>query len=237
MCETAFRNLGITKYDVLDDGDDIVVIVERGVEAVLQRGVFDEFLSFGHEIKIENIAYHFEDLNWCQCHPVQIAFDRWKLVRDPFKIIARGLSGIKYFTNSDDDTRRKLINSLGHCELVLNLGVPVLQEYALMCIRNSGTEEFLKFDSVDEYYHRMEKEVRALRVGIEDVVPHDITAECRISFQRAFGISVGDQLEIESQLRSLNIQILGGEDAADEIDLRARKRYFGHFPSLYPLRE
>jgi hypothetical protein len=237
MVAAFMEKIKCCKYDVLDDGDDIVVIVEKGDEVKLLDEVKAGFLEFGHEVKIENVAYAFEDLEWCQCHPVEFAPNRWKLVRNPFKILKKGLAGTKYFNNPDDATRRKLINSLGHCELVLNRGVPVLQAYAEMCIRISGTDELLAFDSVDEYYDRIQKELRGMNRKISEIRSDDISAECRLSFQRAFGISVDDQLQLEEWFESLEIDILGSEDVCDKIDMIARVSHFGASSSVYSWRE
>jgi len=237
MVEEMMTRLRCPKYDILDDGDDIIVIVEKGWELVLKEKAFEIFLDFGHEVKIENIAYTFEDLEWCQCHPVEFEYGRWKLVRNPVKILTKGIAGTKYFTNPDEKTRRKLINSVGHCELVLNLGVPVLQSFGEALIRLSGTTELLKFDSVDEYYHRINKELKAMNVPLEKVKGREITFEARCSFERAFGITVSDQVELEEWLENLEVSILGGEEVADEVDMHARNRFFGSPTSLYSMRE
>jgi len=233
VAETMSR-MECPKYDVLDDGDDIVVIIEKGWEVVLRERVFETFLDFGHEVKIENVAYEFEDLEWCQCHPVQIDHDQWKLVRSPLKILSKGISGTKYFNNPDDGTRRKLMNSVGHCELVLNLGVPVLQEYAKMIIRNSGTDEFLNFDTVDEYYDRITKELKAMGKSLVEVKSRPITFAARQSFERAFSITVDDQLMLEEWFQGFDFPILGGDMVPDAVDMRTRNRFFGTHSSLYP---
>jgi hypothetical protein len=232
VAETMDR-IGCPKFDVLDDGDDIVVIVEKGWEKVLQEKAFDIFLDFGHEVKIENIAYSFEDLEWCQCHPVEVETGRWKLVRNPVKILTKGVSGTKYFTNPDEGTRRKLINSVGHCERVLNLGVPVLQSYAEMLIRLSGTRELLNFDSVDEYFHRVGKELKGMNCSITEVKSRVITFDARMSFERAFGIRVEDQCELEEWFENVTVPILGSVDVAEEVDMAMRNRFFGSPTSLY----
>jgi hypothetical protein len=237
MVAEVMERITCPKFDVLDDGDDIIVIVEKGWEEVLKEKVYDIFLDFGHEVKIENIAYKFEDLEWCQCHPVEIEQGRWKLVRNPVKILTKGIAGTKYFTNPDDRTRRKLINSVGHCELVLNAGVPVLQAYAQMCIRNSGTSELLKFDTVDEYYYRIQGELRKMNTTLDNVRAREVTFEARCSFERAFGITVEDQLELEGWFENLTVPVLGGVEVADEVDMAMRNRYFGSPSSLYTPRE
>lgn len=237
MAEEMMSRINCPKYDILDDGDDIIVIVEKGWENVVKEKAYNIFLDFGHEVKIENIAYSFEQLEWCQCHPVEVSSGRWKLVRNPVKILTKGIAGTKYFTNPDEKTRRKLINSVGHCELVLNLGVPVLQAFGEMLIRLSGTTELLKFDTVDEYYHRICKELKSMNVPLEEVKGRDITFEARCSFERAFGITVDDQLELEEWFKTLSVSILGGKEVADEVDMHMRNRYFGSPTSLLSLRE
>jgi hypothetical protein len=227
--------LGIVKYDNENDGDDNMIILEERDLDTFLRKVTEIFLSFGHEIKVEKIARTMEEVQWCQCRPVKIGEARYKFVRSPMKVLSKGLSGTKYFNNPDAMTRRKLIHSIGRCELVLNLGVPVLQEYALMCIRISGTTEMISYDNVDDYYFKVRLELRALGCKLEQVEALPISYESRSSFAKAFGISVELQLIIEERLRNLNPPILGRVDAIQEVDFAARELYFGSGLSIYPL--
>lgn len=237
MCESSLHASDYVRFDVLDDGDDIIVILEKDDMDHFLTIITEHMALFGQEIKIENVAEKFEDLEWCQCHPVEVDHDTWKLVRDPFKILAKGLCGTKYFNNPDDATRRRLVNSIGQCERVLNLGVPVLQAYAEMCIRVSKTDEMLKFDSVDEYYHRIGKELDGMGRTLDEIKAIPVTDLARESFERAFKISIDDQLHLESLFGDMDFEICGGEEIAEEIDIRLREAYFRLPTSIYPIRE
>lgn len=241
MCNEALERADIHKYDVLDDGDDIVVILEKGDELKLQSSVKATFLEFGHEVKIENVAYAFEDLEWCQCHPVQVDQGVWKLVRDPGKILGKGLSGTKYFNNPDEGTRRKLVHSLGLCEGILNTGVPVLQAYGRACVRWANTQDCLKLDTVDLLTDRIGKELGVRGVIDPRKYAHyldaEITPTARESFERAFGISVQEQYSLEEVLDGLELSLLGGESVPEEIDMRSRLNVSFAPSSVVSLRE
>jgi hypothetical protein len=68
------------KFELMDDGDDCVIIVEEEDFTRLD-GLAAHFLEFGFQIKRERTASVLEQLRFCQCHPV---FDgrRWVMVRN-----------------------------------------------------------------------------------------------------------------------------------------------------------
>jgi hypothetical protein len=90
---------------------------------------------------------------------------------------------------------------------------------------------------VDEYYHRIQRELRGMNMTLDDVRAREVTFEARCSFERAFGITVDDQLELEEWFENLTVPILGGVEVADEVDMAMRNRYFGSPSSLYTPRE
>jgi hypothetical protein len=209
-------------WDCFDDGDDCLLIVE----ATEQQAIVDQcpaiFLSYGHEVKIEKIAYEMSNVSWCQSSPIEYALGKWKFVRDPIKTMSCDLVGSKWKTSLQ--ARRRLLSSVGLCELILNLGVPVLQEYALAIIRASdGAKPFAMGDFLTSSIAiRAIRESRSVCSNIYDrklqqfhvkhmlrLNPQPITNEARISFAKAFGITEMAQLSIEAQLREWTIVLDG----------------------------
>lgn len=187
-------------YDMFDDGDDCLLIIERALLPWVLANVKAQFLEYGHEVKIEHVAYSLEEVEWCQSHPVRINDDVVKFVRYPWKVFSTAMSGVKYFV--DVGARRKLINTIGMAELILNLGVPVLQEYAIALMRNASTDKSIAFDQIDSMYYRVHRELQALNLKhLVKIDPHPVTDVARLSYAKAFGVSVTEQLQMESCLR------------------------------------
>jgi hypothetical protein len=193
----AFEEEIRVEYDLLDDGDDNLLIVEEDdLDRVIQL-LPDIMLSMGHELKIENVARRMEDVSWCQSKPI---YDgrKWKFVRDPIKVMSTCLVGTRWL-GLPDYVSRQFLAGLGTCEAALNSGVPVLQEYARALIRNSqGATE--RFDTNSGEWWRY---VRELRNRGSDV----ITDDSRHSFSRAFGIDLDRQHQMESTLRGWNFPV------------------------------
>lgn len=224
------------KYDILDDGDDCLLIVEEDTLQWVLDNVEAGFLEYGHEIKIENVARSLEEVEWCQCKPIVVKPGCVKFVRSPAKMLSTSLCGSKYFTS--EGARRKLVNTIGMAELVLNLGVPVLQEFATMMMRSAGTDKFIQFDEVDGMYHRIKHELRALNLKtLERLKPNPITDEARLSFSAAFGISIQEQLDMEEYFRRVVLRIDGLELLTDDVDVHSWTLNAYHTPELYSMRE
>jgi len=196
-------------YDILDDGDDCLLIIEAEELPYVENKIQETFLTFGHELKIENVSDSYEGVEWCQGHPVEVRPGLVKFVRNPWKLMSVALGGTKYF-DAPLKARRRLVNTIGNAELVLNLGVPILQEYALSLMRNAETNEMLKYTEADGYYHKLDRELKFLNARLidrRDPVP--VSDLARESFQKAFGVTPQDQIDMEEQLRSWKFQCSG----------------------------
>ncbi len=189
--ETQFK----FKYDLFDDGDDCLLIIEEENFSTVMEKLPPIVSTMGHELKIENVAREMSDVVWCQSKPI---FDgkRWKFVRDPIKVMSNCLVGTRWL-NKPEKTCREFLAGLGQCEAALNSGVPVLQEYARALLRNSQGAK-ARFDKDSGEWWRY---VRELRSRGSDV----ITAESRISFYKAFNITIDQQLTYEQTLSNWTI--------------------------------
>jgi len=192
------------RFDILDDGDDCLLIVEtEDLESVL-CDLPAAFLEMGHEIKIENIATTMEQVVWCQSSPIKFA-NGYKFVRNPIKVMSTALVGTRWL-NTSARVRREYLAGLGECELILNQGVPILQEYALALIRNSrGAKK--RFDDSSGEWFRYLRESRLYRRAKSGQFTSVILDDTRLSFAVAFGISIPDQIDIERQLADWNFSV------------------------------
>jgi hypothetical protein len=244
------------KYDILDDGDDCLLIVEQELLPWCEENLYAEFLSFGMEIKLENISTTIEGVEWCQSHPIEYAPGKYKFVRDPVKGLSSGLGGVKYVDS--ERVRRKLVNTIGMAEMVLNLGIPVMQSYAMALTRNASNtapgwrvlrqrsskqrhrmqQDHVTLTASDPMYFRVHQELRAMNMRqLERLDPQPITDEARISFHRAFGITVEEQLEMEQFLDSWTFPITGCQDLLEDFDVTSWSLTSASTPEAWPMRE
>lgn len=202
-------HMQLRKWDCLDDGDDVVLIIERSSLHKLDN-LFETFLHFGMEMKIECITDNIHKVLFCKTHIVEFSPGRLKFVRDFRSVISTAISGTRHWSSVRYRTR--VIHSIGVCELILNLGVPVLQEFAICLLRNSG-KQAIDLTLVPEGMRlSVIRDLRKLGVAIENVRPQVIQHCSRESFAIAFDFTISEQLALEKRLASWTFNI-GGPDA------------------------
>jgi len=216
-------------WDLLDDGDDCLLFIEREDLEMVKREVFAHFLSYGHKIKVENVAYHFEHIVWCQSSPINYSGLGWKFVRNPWKVMMGALGGTKW-TTMPRWLRAAMINTIGSAELVLNLGVPVLQAFALALMRNSGTDTILDERYADVLSLRVKRELQTMHsTMMRRYEPASITDEARISFYKAFGVPPAEQEWMETWLSNWEFSFSGDELMSIDVEAEGWIRPLLHF--------
>lgn len=184
------RRMKVGKWDCICDGDDVVLIIEQGTDI---SSIMDHYLDFGFEMKLENVTTDFNRIIFCQTRPLNTS-DGLKMVSDPARVLSRELAGCKYWSNQKFLPR--YFKLIGDCELALNMGVPILQSYAMM-LRSWGEEgpcnipiEGRMFDAI--------REIKAH----DEIKPMPITIQARLDFETAFGIDPVEQRVIEAMLEA-----------------------------------
>lgn len=188
--------LQILKWDVLDDGDDFVLIVEEDDVDHLMAELPGRFLEFGMEMKMDSPARGIHEVEFCQSKIIEFAMGKYKFVRDFRTVISRATSGVRNWDNQS--YRSRTIHAIGTCELVLGLGVPVLQSYALCLLRNSRGDKDPVRHAPDGIRARAMRD--AALIGIKDLTnvgPQPIQPCARDSFFLAFGLSPVEQVRLE----------------------------------------
>jgi len=188
-------HLAILTWDCLDDGDDCLLIVEEEDLVLVLDSVVPHFLDYGMEMKVERVARSIFEVVFCQSSVVEYTEARFKFVRDYRAVISKSLSGIRHW--QDPKYRLKVIRAIGLCELVLNLGVPVLQSFSTALLRNVGRPKDLELAS-DGLRCRVKRELKALGVSVEEVQARPITDTARESFAIAFSCPIQDQYAFEA---------------------------------------
>lgn len=164
-------------------GDDSVVIISRATFNYLTRiGRFDELgVDYLWQTPY-NVVDEFEHIEFCQCRPVETV-NGWLMVRNPLRVLTRS----SYCIQQDVKDLRMLkrwMKGVGDCEYAVNPGVPVLQQYALWL--SSFTKEGAIYEPNYKEWLR--------RIPYNN---HYINTTARLSFAKAFNISVDMQLFIE----------------------------------------
>jgi len=212
------KRVGRLTWDLLDDGDDAIVIIEEENLQLMLELIGPVFLEFGHEITVDNVSRTMEGTEWCQGRPIEYQPGKYKFVRNPAKVMSGAIGGNKYLEQSFK-ARSKLVNTVGLAELILNMGIPVLQSYAIALMRNSLTDEFLKMDSIDSMYYRVHNELKSFNMKqLAKRDPQPITDTARHSFFLAYGVPAHKQIQMEEMLDSWEFSLLGDEDLVCDLD-------------------
>lgn len=172
------------RYHPLVNGDDSVVICERD-----PRITPADFTKYGMKTEVETCR-EFTQISFCQSQPIMVRPEVWRFVRNPIRVMTRGVVSVKRYNGIG---WAKLVNSIGHCELACNDGVPILQEFAQYLLRAGAKHS--KDILVHEITYRAKLERR-------NPVPVPINDCARATFAEAFGISPTEQIGIEDSLRN-----------------------------------
>lgn len=160
------------------DGDDSVVIVEGDVQASPEH-----FAQFGMKTKIEKVTKEFREIEFCQTRPV---FDgkQWRLVRNPFRLMARLPWAIRTITPK---IKGKYLRSIGLCEMSLGVGLPIGQ-----FIGDTLSKMGSGYMITGNHYRAKLEYMKPERVQL---IPPSPLA--RMEYQMTWGISIADQLRFE----------------------------------------
>lgn len=193
----------IRKWDLVDDGDDAIIIMESNDWERVQGTLLSFFLEMGHELDIEGVARSLEEIVFCQSRLVQLEQDRWVFVRNPSKVMSQTCAGTKWM---DTETgRKRYLRSVGLGELMMNAGVPVLQSYALALLRASEGAKVIDYRTESGLYrYQMELSTRT-RTTVDNISSRPITDMARRSFAACYGVPMEEQLRMEAHLDRLVI--------------------------------
>lgn len=202
-------------YTIFDDGDDCLLFLRSEDVDKVREMISGVFLGFGQELKLENEAHDPCEVVFCQSKMIE-TINGWQMVRNWKKVVSHGTSGVKHWNNIK--LVKPMMSAVGSCELALNLGVPIIQSYAL-ALKRIGNGERLKWLDVDTGLRiRLKQTLHYNDADIDqvyDVKSAEVTLAARHSFERVWGVPVWEQLTIESYLDrwqpNLSYHIVGPE--------------------------
>lgn len=166
---------------LVNDGDDCVVLVERRLVDRVKSTYFDWFKSYGFKMKWEGHTDVFEQIEFCQSQPV---FDghRWRMVRDPRISLDKDVLCTRPLDTEKE--WRLQMQAMSDCGLALAGDLPVLGAF------------YNIFDVGETTPRQLETGMDYLARGLEGKRSSP-TAEARDSFFAAFGITPDEQVALE----------------------------------------
>jgi hypothetical protein len=179
----------VSKYELVNDGDDCVLILER--EELHKLNPLDEwFLAMGFEMVREEPVYELEQIEFCQSHPVW-GPEGYVMVRNHKVSQAKDcLSLVPLDTPGGFDKWRYVVGKGG---LSLSSGIPVAQEFYMSMMRGG--------DASGSIQAQMDSGFLFLGRGMEPRYA-TVSARSRYSYWLAFGVNPDEQVSLEQSYRS-----------------------------------
>lgn len=199
------------RWDKIVDGDNALIFVEPEVAYYVHKHFAAAVQSVSaQEMTVENPVTELEQVVFGQSKPCWNG-NHYTMVREPFKSVSNAFSSYRHYNNWNHGVR--VIKSVSACELALARGIPVLEPYFAKALDLVGNVPDL-LDPTPFLEGRQLEAVKLLQAHQEtlaDVKPVGVTMEARLSFEKAWGLSVEEQLLLEDELcRNLEFPILGG---------------------------
>jgi hypothetical protein len=178
---------------LVDDGDDCVVILERGQYHKLIDTCGPWFLDRGFVMKYEGMTDIFEKIEFCQTQPI---FDgeKWVMCRDPRVCIDKDLVSVT--PRLDEKSWRKHCSAVALCGLALAGNLPVYCAFYSM------------LDQGEKVERALETGMDYLALGMEGS-RRPVHEEARMSFYRAFDIIPDDQTALETFYDGMPVHFSG----------------------------
>lgn len=176
------RNLNI-KYDLINNGDDCVVFMERSSLMAFQSNLVETFIEFGYRIVCEEPVYVLEQIEFCQMHPVFID-DSYRMVRNPKIAIEKDgfcVTTLQHGRSFGDWAAGVADGGKVGCS-----GIPVMQAFYHFLGADYKVDETLRENS------GMARLQRGMTGGNVEV-----SEETRYSYFLAFGVTPDAQVELE----------------------------------------
>lgn len=207
------RNEWDGKWDVIIDGDDSIFFTNRCNLQSFQRFFPEHCRNMGFKMEVEAPAFMIEHIDFCQGRPVWTP-SGWVLVRNPRKALSTSLAVKRKVRNVEEF--KKHMTAVGMCELSLNAGLPILQEYAIKLMRHGKPISTRYLDNF-----RTHTSWRYQSTHLEQILAtkqQQIHIKTRVSFWDAFGVSPAVQIALEHEIQRWDITQLGIVQQMEPID-------------------
>jgi len=180
-------------FQVCVDGDDSWMLYRADCPDPTPA----DFLDFGMTTKIEDVGIEPESVGFCQAKPVMLS-DGPMMCRDYRRVLARVPYSIQRYSGV---AWGKYAKGVALCERALGQGVPVLDALSESLLSSFRHVSKTLIPKSEEWSY-----------GIAQSVANDdrkITDASRVSYALAWGISPGEQVQLEQLLRQHSWEMPG----------------------------
>lgn len=183
------------------DGDDTILFLPRKYASQVCARVVEHYLEFGFDAVAEAPCDVFEQIEFCQSHPV---FDgtSWRLVRNWFKAVTNDYSGFERLLS--DDYFLEFMHAVGSCGMALCSGIPMLQEFYSFGLRVGRKPKHMPWHDHTFRGVGLFRQAR-LEGGFRRWTT--VTSDARVSFWLAFGVTPDTQIAWEEKFRSMTLDM------------------------------
>lgn len=197
MCATVHNwctRRGIGRFRLANNGDDCMVVMERGSEKRFRLGLVDYYKTLGFTMKVEPTVDVLERIEFCQTRPILVG-ENYRMIRNLHQSLSKDLHSLNDLQG--DGAAAQWADAVGKGGRVLNDGVPVMKEFfkqfptSTAARHNSDLAQSL--EEANKY--KFSREGKFL-----DLLP---TPESRFSFWLAFGITPDEQVALEAGFQPL----------------------------------
>jgi hypothetical protein len=210
------------RIQLANNGDDCVVFLDKRDLTRFSTGLFDWFLQMGFNMAIEEPAYEFEHIEFCQCRPV---FDGkiYTMCRNPRSAIAKDSVMLKH--SSQACHLSTWLHAVGTGGTAIAGGLPIFDSLYQCYLRGGSSRRWVGHrkrwaaadDISDDVLPWFMREVRLSGRRVSNTP----TPECRASFFTAWGVCPDEQLLLEQYYNSLSLSVELASGRPDPRDIFA----------------
>jgi hypothetical protein len=160
-----------------NNGDDCCIICNRTDLARLTAAIPSHFKKLGFTMEVEPPVYVFEEIDFCQTHPVWRG-DAWIMCRDPRVALAKDCHTV--LPMRQRGSHAAYCKAVGDCGMALGSKLPVMQEFYRSLQRSGGSNPSTHQTIAESGFARL----------ASGMISHagDVSDAARVSFWRAFGL-------------------------------------------------
>jgi len=208
------KDKGIDEFELMNNGDDCVVIIEQSQLHQFSSGLDSWFTDMGFTMKVEPPVYEMEKIEFCQTQPIYDG-ESYIMVRNPHKAIAKDCVSIKPLDT--ESAFKKYLTVFGQGGLSLTGGIPVWQDFYCGLTRSGAglskrkVNKLLNDPVMDTGMFMLAKRMSRLY--------RKPTPETRFSFWLAFGIDPSSQEALENYYQHYQVEYETPVIKSGDIDL------------------
>lgn len=190
MTVNLVKKLEICQYDMINNGDDMVLFVERADLTRVMEEIPRHYLNFGFTMKVEDPVSILEQVEFCQMRPVKIAHG-YMMTRNWDVVLSKDLVTLLDIPN--EKRFKQWMTAISQGGLSVATGIPILQAFYEQLDFGVDVGKIRQHGAFD---HSSTSWAYGLCPKSSPILP-----DTRVSFGLAFGLSESEQLVLEAKIR------------------------------------